>query len=184
MLKITKAKYLKEYTLILWFNDETIRVVDFESLLDGDIYAPLKDVSFFRRFKIDCGTVSWKNGADFAPEFLRKKGKLFKQAVAARYEIVLAVPEICKFDGIKIYINYNDHNPPHFHAAYEAQEAIIDIKKCKISEGKLPDKKLKSVLTWAKNNMQKLLENWKLAVEKKPLERIPPPAKKRKKSPK
>jgi hypothetical protein len=34
---------------------------------------PLKDVKFFRRFLIRYNTLSWKNGADFAPEFLREK---------------------------------------------------------------------------------------------------------------
>jgi hypothetical protein len=27
---------------------------------------------------------------------------------------------ICMFRGIKIYINYRDHLPPHFHAEYES----------------------------------------------------------------
>ncbi len=28
----------------------------------------------------------------------------------------MIMPIICTFRGIKIYINYNDHMPPHFHA--------------------------------------------------------------------
>jgi hypothetical protein len=28
------------------------------------------------------------------------------------------MPRICSFYGIIIWIYYNDHNPPHFHATY------------------------------------------------------------------
>ena len=28
------------------------------------------------------------------------------------------MPEICRFLGITIYMLYNDHRPPHFHARY------------------------------------------------------------------
>ena len=28
------------------------------------------------------------------------------------------MPEICRFRGIIISINWNDHNPPHFRAKY------------------------------------------------------------------
>lgn len=28
------------------------------------------------------------------------------------------MPTICMFRGIKIYINYRDHQPPHFQASY------------------------------------------------------------------
>jgi hypothetical protein len=37
------------------------------------------------------------------------------------------MPTICEFFGIKITVNYNDHNPPHFHAKYGDKEAIFDI---------------------------------------------------------
>ncbi|MBN2232968.1 MAG: DUF4160 domain-containing protein [Deltaproteobacteria bacterium] len=39
------------------------------------------------------------------------------------------MPEICRFYGIVIYMNYNDHDPPHFHARYEDQEVIIEIRQ-------------------------------------------------------
>jgi hypothetical protein len=31
------------------------------------------------------------------------------------------MPEICRFYGIIIFMNHNDHDPPHFHARYEDQ---------------------------------------------------------------
>ena len=32
------------------------------------------------------------------------------------------MPTISRFYGIVIFMNYNDHNPPHFHARYQEQE--------------------------------------------------------------
>ena len=37
------------------------------------------------------------------------------------------MPELCRFYGISIRINFRDHNPPHFHALYGEYEAVIEI---------------------------------------------------------
>jgi len=37
------------------------------------------------------------------------------------------MPTISIFYGIKITMNYNDHNPPHFHAEYQDYEVTVDI---------------------------------------------------------
>jgi hypothetical protein len=38
------------------------------------------------------------------------------------------MPEISRFYGIAITMNYNEHNPPHFHASYQGNEVSVDIK--------------------------------------------------------
>ena len=35
------------------------------------------------------------------------------------------MPVISRFFGIMILMNYNDHEPPHFHARYQDQEIIV-----------------------------------------------------------
>ncbi len=37
------------------------------------------------------------------------------------------MPEICRFFGIVIKMYWEDHNPPHFHAFYAGEQALIDI---------------------------------------------------------
>lgn len=37
------------------------------------------------------------------------------------------MPELCRFLGIVIFMNFNDHNPPHFHANYGDFEIIVEI---------------------------------------------------------
>jgi len=39
------------------------------------------------------------------------------------------MPQISIFFGIIIRMYFDDHNPPHFHASYAENQAIIDIKK-------------------------------------------------------
>jgi hypothetical protein len=73
--RVIDAKYVKNYTLYLRFSDGSDGEVDFEREIDGEIFAPLKHIAFFKKFTInrELHTVVWPNGADFAPEFLHKK---------------------------------------------------------------------------------------------------------------
>ncbi len=73
-LEVINAKYIKNYELLLSFNNNEQKIVDLKDKLDGDIFQPLKDIEFFKKFKINFNTVEWENGADFAPEFLYQIG--------------------------------------------------------------------------------------------------------------
>lgn len=73
---VIKARYIKDYKIWLVFNDGAEGVVDLSDELDGNIFEPLKDLSYFKKFMINGHTLSWKNGADFAPEFLYEKMNL------------------------------------------------------------------------------------------------------------
>ncbi|MDD7275055.1 MAG: DUF4160 domain-containing protein [Treponema sp.] len=69
------------------------------------------------------------------------------------------MPTISYFRGIKIYINWNDHMPPHFHASYTGEEIIVSINDIEILEGQIPSKQQKMVLGWAAFHQSELLEN-------------------------
>ena len=70
IITITSATYLTDYTLSLKFNNGVEGVIDLKNYLDGEIFSPLKEINFFRQFELDGWTITWENGADFAPEFL------------------------------------------------------------------------------------------------------------------
>ncbi len=70
------------------------------------------------------------------------------------------MPEISRFLGIIIYMYFNEHNPPHFHAEYNEYKAAIDINSLGIIEGRLPGKVLSLVIEWASEHQQELLDNW------------------------
>ena len=77
-LHVIDAKYVKDYTIWVEFNDMTSGNVDLSSELDVGVFKPLQDIDYFKNFKIRGHTLSWDNGADFAPEFLQKKASLTK----------------------------------------------------------------------------------------------------------
>ena len=72
ILHIVKTECLGGHRVHLWFNDGTDGEVDLQPSLDGPIYEPFKEVNYFQRFRLDGHTLSWENGADFAPEYLHE----------------------------------------------------------------------------------------------------------------
>ena len=67
---VIRAEYCGGYRIHLTFNDSSEKTVDFTRWLNGPVFEPLKDVSYFSRFFLEGGTVAWPNGADIAPETL------------------------------------------------------------------------------------------------------------------
>ena len=47
------------------------------------------------------------------------------------------MPELCRFYGIVINIHFREHGPPHFHATYSGDRALIDIGNLFLLEGRL-----------------------------------------------
>ena len=84
------------------------------------------------------------------------------------------MPEICRFFGIVISLNYNDHPPPHFHVRYAEQKAIVGIDSLTVLEGYLSPRALGLVVEWAAAHRQELIEDWQLARQQQPLKRIAP----------
>lgn len=72
-IHVTEAKYRGDYRVWVCFNDGAAGEIDLSSELYGEIFEPLKDKAFFSSFRIEGHTLSWNNGADFAPEFLREQ---------------------------------------------------------------------------------------------------------------
>ncbi len=70
------------------------------------------------------------------------------------------MPTISVFYGIVIKMYWNEHAPPHFHAFYADQEALIDIRRLVTMRGGLPRRAVSLVLDWAELHQAELLEDW------------------------
>ncbi|MDR2863431.1 MAG: DUF2442 domain-containing protein [Puniceicoccales bacterium] len=69
------ATYLGDYRIAFVFADGTCGVVDLEKRIGNGIFEPLKDISYFRRFRLnrDTRTIEWPNQADLAPSYLYER---------------------------------------------------------------------------------------------------------------
>ena len=72
------------------------------------------------------------------------------------------MPEICRFRGIIIRIQFRDHNPPHFHAIYGGTEALVDIHD-PIVRGRVPKRVGRMIRLWALLHKEELLIAWERA---------------------
>ena len=84
------------------------------------------------------------------------------------------MPEISRFLGIVIYMHFNDHNPPHFHAKYGNFKAIIAIDNLAIIEGNMPPKALALIMEWASIHKKELLNNWNKIIKTGKFTKIKP----------
>ena len=84
------------------------------------------------------------------------------------------MPEISRFFGVLITINYNDHPPPHFHVRYGRKKALVSIEDATILKGQIPPRVLGFVVEWATLHREELEENWDRARQQVPLEAIEP----------
>jgi len=73
------------------------------------------------------------------------------------------VPRLSYFYGIAIYIYWDDHNPPHYHAVYGEHEAWIVIVGASVLHGWLPTRALRLVRTWHRLHQNELEAAWELA---------------------
>lgn len=51
-------------------------------------------------------------------------------------------------EGVSIIVQGREHLPPHIHASYGDDEALVDIRTGEMFEGYIPNKKLKVVQEW------------------------------------
>ena len=83
------------------------------------------------------------------------------------------MPEISRFFFFFITMYWRDHNPPHFHASYGNDEALITMNG-EVYSGSLPRRALSLVREWLAIHRQELLDNWENAQKREPMKSIEP----------
>ena len=85
--RVESFEIVSPYTLKVRFDDHTEQVIDFEPILVGELFGPLRDLNLFNQVKIDTEvhTLVWPNGGDFDPATLHDWPELIDDlAVRAR----------------------------------------------------------------------------------------------------
>jgi len=83
------------------------------------------------------------------------------------------MPEISRFYGIVITINYDEHLPPHFHERYAEDHAAVLLSGETLA-GWLPRRASILVRAWARAHRGELAEDWARAERGEPLLPIAP----------
>lgn len=70
--RVQAFEIIAPYKLCVHFEDRTEQTIDFEPILAGELYGPLRDLQLFNQVRIDSDaqTLVWPNGADFDPATL------------------------------------------------------------------------------------------------------------------
>lgn len=84
------------------------------------------------------------------------------------------MPIISTFFGIIVRMFFDDHAPPHFHAEYQGQEAVVDFQG-RIVEGEIRSATARKLIRqWAQLHRAELEANWRRAKKLQPLDNIAP----------
>jgi hypothetical protein len=80
------VEIIGNYLLRLTFDDGTQQIIDFEPILLGPVFAPLRDLEQFNQVTLnrDTGTIEWPTGADFNPTLLHDWPKNKDRIIAER----------------------------------------------------------------------------------------------------
>lgn len=84
------------------------------------------------------------------------------------------MPELSRFYGIVIRMFFNDHPPPHIHAYYGSDEALLAIETLSLFAGRLPPRAMGLVVEWASLHQEELMEAWNRAQSLEPPGQIQP----------
>jgi len=84
------------------------------------------------------------------------------------------VPRLSEFYGIVVYMYWRDHNPPHFHAIYAGDEALVIIADGTFLAGSLPRTAARLVEERRQLHRGDLLANWDRAQVPDPLSPVEP----------
>ena len=84
------------------------------------------------------------------------------------------MPRLSEFYGIVVYMYWRDHNPPHFHAIYGDEEALVKIADGTFFAGSLPRTAARLVAEWTELHRDELTANWQRAQAPEPLLPVEP----------
>jgi hypothetical protein len=179
--RVTRLRHVRDHTLWLQFGDGVEGEIDFTPHLNGPVFGPLRDVELFKRADIDGFAVVWPNGADSAPEVLYERVLAAKgiprQAIddawAAQLANIASMPELSRFFGIIITMQFADHSPPHFHARYGEFGISMTIDDG-IPVGRCPVRVQRLVHEWWELHQAELMANWDRLHAGQPVKPIPP----------
>ncbi len=81
MHTVSRFFYLKDYKVLLEFDNAEFKIVDLEEIVNqgGEVFSSLKDLEYFKTLSLDDpdypSSICWPNGADICPDILYEMGR-------------------------------------------------------------------------------------------------------------
>lgn len=75
--RIKEVKPNPNYTLILTFTNNEVKIFDMKPYIEIGIFKELKDKCIFNSVRPFLGSIQWKNGQDLCPDTLYRESKPF-----------------------------------------------------------------------------------------------------------
>lgn len=81
---VTGFEIVAPYTIRVWFDDDTTQTINFEPVLYGELYSPLRELALFEQVRLDeeRRNLIWPNDADFDPWMLHEWSRLADKLAA------------------------------------------------------------------------------------------------------
>lgn len=88
--RITDAKVISPYMLVVQFSNQETKVYDIRQLLDKEMFAPLRNPAFLKNFKIESGgyALVWNESIDISEYELWKNGVPAHEEEGDVYELL------------------------------------------------------------------------------------------------
>ena len=67
---VKDVKPIENYTLILTFDDGSVKLFEMKPYLGKGVFKELKDENLFKTVKVSFDSIEWSNGVDVDPETL------------------------------------------------------------------------------------------------------------------
>lgn len=82
--RVVSVEIVGPYVLRVCFDDHTEHTIDFQPILVGEMFGPLRDLALFNQVQVDSEvqTLVWPNGADFDPATLHDWPEALETLVA------------------------------------------------------------------------------------------------------
>jgi hypothetical protein len=82
---IQKVRPLKDYQLLLTFDNDEIKVFDMKKYIyRSNFFKQLEDEKYFNSVRVSLGSIQWENGQDLSPDTLYLSSKLLDTNLAIK----------------------------------------------------------------------------------------------------
>ena len=164
------------YRIWLRYADGASGEVDLSDMAGKGVFRSWRDPGFFAGVHVaPHGAVARSDEIELCADafYLELTGQPLR-AAAFRAAGRSCCPCLSRFYGVVVRMYFREHGPPHFHADYAGQEAVIGIDDLAVLRGRLPPRALGFVIEWTALHQTDLRAAWERTLRREDPGKIAP----------